>query len=100
MVLKESQLRNIIKENGFDKLTSVPFHGNGSTEDDDWTDSSSKRKKMQMNRDYEMYGNKNLHSNMGKAIRDTHPAITAQGDESDPRTQQARRFNGTMRSGL
>lgn len=62
---------------------------------------SGKRKPLQMQHDMEMYSNQNVHDNMGKFFKKgQHPAILAQGHGNGKETKKARKFDGTLKSGL
>lgn len=58
------------------------------------------REWLQMQSDYEKYGNQNIRSNMGDLFNGQHPAILAQGHGNRKDTKLARKFDGTIQSGL
>ncbi len=92
-----------IDENLFDKAKI-----NDYTKQDTWSDEYFGRYpkydkylvEPQKNHDYNLYGNRNVDSDMSKAFNGKHPAILAQGDGRRADTKQARAFNGTVKSGL
>ena len=55
---------------------------------------------LQMQSDYEKYGNQNIRRNMGDLFNGQHPAILAQGHGNRKDTKLARKFDGTIQSGL
>lgn len=62
---------------------------------------SGSRKPLQVQHDMEMYGNQNVHSDMGKFFKGgKHPAILAQGHGNNKETRKARSFDGTLKSGI
>lgn len=66
------------------------------------TDSNVKaaKKALQMKSYYERYGNKNIEKDMSKYFNGNHPGIISQGNGKSKSVQQARKFNGTIKSGM
>lgn len=97
----------VIKENAFDKA-KVPSYINddyldGEYMDDDYGyDGGNKvtNKMRQINKSYELYGNRNIDSDSSKLFNGEHPGILAQGHGNNKSTKLARKYNGTIKSGL
>lgn len=97
----------VIKENAFDKA-KVPSYINddyldGEYMDDDYGyDGGNKvtNKMRQINKSYELYGNRNIDSDSSNLFNGEHPGILAQGHGNNKSTKLARKYNGTIKSGL
>lgn len=82
---------------------SLLSHEN-ETSDSLWGDEDSNplldkdRKFLQMNKDYELYGNRNLEND--SRLFKTHPAILAQKHGNSKDAKLAKKYNGTAKSGL
>ena len=91
-----------IEEDMFDK-SKMPKRGVDIDYQDKYLSKDNIRAKewLQMQSDYERYGNQNIRSDMGELFKGgKHPAILAQGHGNGKDTKLARRFNGTIKSGL
>ena len=90
-----------LNENAFEKAS---FPKKGLNIDDDMLDDMyydpSDRYWLQMQSDYEKYGNQNIRNNMCDLFNGQHPAILAQGHGNSKSTKLARNFNGTIKSGM
>ncbi len=93
-----------IDENAFDKAKVNMFE-----KDLDYNDemnyyfsnnSNNDRKNLQMKSDYDKYSNQNVNSDMSKLFNGEHPAILAQKHGNAKNAKLARKFNGTIKSGL
>lgn len=99
----------IIPETAFDK-TMVPSYEKGvinpyeEDEVDDIFGYSGNRmqnkKQKQINKTYELYGNRNINSDSSNLFNGEHPGILAQGHGNNKKTKLARKYNGTVKSGL
>lgn len=67
-------------------------------EEDDFN--TRDRKYLQMQSDFERYSNQNLNRDMSKLFKGKHPAILAQQHGNAKGAKLARKFNGTVQSGL
>ena len=54
----------------------------------------------QINKSYELYGNRNIDSDSSKLFNGEHPGILAQGHGNNKNTKLARKYNGTIKSGI
>ena len=57
-------------------------------------------KEKQINKTYELYGNQNIKSDSSELFNGEHPGILAQGHGNNKKTKLARKYNGTIKSGL
>jgi hypothetical protein len=99
----------IIPETAFDK-TMVPSYEEGvinpyeEDEVDDIFGYSGNRmqnkKQKQINKAYELYGNRNINSDSSNLFNGEHPGILAQGHGNSKKTKLAKKYNGTIKSGL
>lgn len=64
----------------------------------DWDDLES-RKHLQIDADFERYGNRNL-EDTSKLFKGEHPGLAAQKHGNSKDAKLARRFNGTIKSGM
>lgn len=64
------------------------------------SDVKAAKKALQMQSYYERYGNKNIEKDMSKYFKGEHPGIISQGHGNSKSVQQARKFNGTIKSGM
>ena len=92
-----------IDETAFDKA-KVDMHEK-DPEYDEYTyyfDDSGKddRKFLQMKSDFDKYSNQNIKSDMSQLFNGKHPGISAQKHGNNKDSKLARRFNGTIKSGL
>ena len=92
-----------IEENAFDKA-KIDMHEK-EPEYDEYTyyfgdSNKDDRKYLQMKSDYDKYSNQNINSDMSKFFNGKHPGISAQKHGNNKDTKLARRFNGTIKSGL
>ena len=86
-----------IEEDAFEKA-SVNKHEKPAYDDEEISNS---RKNLQMASDYDKYGNRNINKNMGQFFKGgKHPAISAQGHGNSKETKLARKFDGTIKSGM
>lgn len=58
------------------------------------------KKQKQINKAYELYGNKNIESDSSSLFNGEHPGILSQGHGNNKMTKLARKYNGTIKSGL
>ena len=58
------------------------------------------KKQKQINKTYELYGNRNINSDSSNLFNGEHPGILAQGHGNNKKTKLARKYNGTVKSGL
>ena len=86
-----------IEENAFDK-ERVPRYE--MDDEYDMFDTAQEKKKLQMSSDFGKYSNRNITSDMSSFFNGKHPSILAQGHGNNKETQLARKFNGTIKSGL
>lgn len=56
--------------------------------------------KFDKDSDYERYSNRNVDRDMSKYFNGEHPAILAQGHGNGKKAKLARRFDGTIKSGM
>lgn len=99
----------IIPETAFDK-TMVPSYEEGAInpyEEDEVDDifgysgnRMQNKKQKQINKTYELYGNRNINSDSSNLFNGEHPGILAQGHGNNKKTKLARKYNGTVKSGL
>ena len=85
-----------IDENAFDKAKvskrEVSYYYNDNKQED--------RKYLQMQSDFDKYSNRNVTGNMGGLFNGKHPAILAQKHGNNKDAKLARKFNGTIKSGM
>lgn len=90
-----------IDEDAFEKARinnyAKPYKSFLDDEDDFWTDD---RKKLQIQSDFDRYSNQNVNQDMSKLFKGKHPAILAQKHGNSKDSKLARKFNGTVQSGL
>lgn len=90
-----------IEEDAFEKAKinkyAEPYKSFLDDEDDFWTDN---RKSLQMQSDFDRYSNQNVNKDMSKLFKGKHPAIIAQKHGNSKDSKLARKFNGTVQSGL
>lgn len=90
-----------VDEDAFEKAKinkyAEPYKDYYDDEDDFWTDS---RKSLQMQSDFDRYSNQNVNKDMSKLFKGKHPAIMAQQHGNSKDSKLARKFNGTVQSGL
>lgn len=96
-----------IEENAFDKANIENYSGHRGYDELYYNDDgemsnyvSKGRKKLQMNNDYLKYSNQNINDDMSKYFNGEHPAILSQLHGNNKKTKQARKFNGTIKSGM
>ena len=96
-----------IEENAFDKASIENYSGKKSyieTFYDDEGEMNNKvtnsRKKLQMDNDFIKYANQNVNHDMAEYFNGEHPAILSQLHGNNKKTKQARKFNGTIKSGM
>ena len=58
------------------------------------------RKYLQMQSDFDKYSNQNVNRDMGDLFNGEHPAILAQKHGNNKNAKLARKFNGTIKSGM
>lgn len=87
-----------IDETAFDKAKVNKFEKPHPY--DDTFDNLEDRKFLQMTSDYEKYSNQNLNKDMSALFNGKHPAILAQKHGNSKEAKLARKFNGTIKSGL
>lgn len=97
----------IIDENAFDKAKVPAFEKNKHIDDYDEYDyfydnpeKNNRKKQSQINKSYELYGNQNVKANSSDLFNGEHPGILAQGHGNNKKTKLARKYNGTIKSGL
>lgn len=94
----------IIKENAFDRAKVPSYINDDYLENDDYygfDDEEKVTNKMrQINKSYELYGNRNIDSDSSHLFNGEHPGILAQGHGNNKNTKLARKYNGTIKSGL
>lgn len=93
-----------IDENAFDKA-KVDMHEKEPNYDNEYEydfgqNSKLDRKYLQMKSDYDKYSNQNVKSDMSSFFNGKHPGISAQLHGNNKDSKLARRFNGTIKSGL
>lgn len=91
-----------IEEDAFEKAR-INKYGKAVQSYDDYDDddfSNADRKYLQMQSDFDRYSNQNIHKDMSKLFKGKHPAILAQQHGNAKATKLARKFNGTIQSGL
>lgn len=85
-----------IDENAFDKAKvskrEVSYYYNDNNQEG--------RKYLQMQSDFDKYSNRNVTGNMGDLFNGEHPAILAQKHGNNKNAKLAKKFNGTIKSGL
>lgn len=90
-----------IEENAFEKAKinkyGTPYKDFFYDEDDF---NSDDRKYLQMQSDFERYSNQNVNKDMSKLFKGKHPGILAQMHGNRKDTKLARKFNGTVQSGI
>lgn len=90
-----------IEEDAFEKAKinkyGKPYYDNFYDEDDS---NSDDRKYLQMQSDFDRYSNQNLNSDMSKLFKGKHPSIMAQQHGNSKDAKLARKFNGTVKSGM
>lgn len=90
-----------IEEDAFEKAKinkyGEPYKDYYDDEDDFWTDS---RKSLQMQSDFDRYSNQNVNKDMSQLFKGKHPGILAQKHGNSKDSKLARKFNGTVQSGL
>lgn len=85
-----------IEENAFEHA-NVPNYADGEIYPDEYDDG---RKGLQMDNDFIKYGNQNIHSDMSKFFNGEHPSILSQMHGNNKKTKLAKKFDGTIKSGL
>lgn len=96
----------VIEENAFDRATVSSYEKDRENNDFDayyFGDDIKRRennKVKQINKSYELYGNRNIDSDSSKLFNGEHPGILAQGHGNNKNTKLARKYNGTIKSGL
>jgi hypothetical protein len=92
---------NQIEETGFEKAKKHKYAKPLYDYDDDMCDydDPNGRKKLQIDSDFELYGNQNI-GDTSKIFNGKHPAILAQKHGNSKDAKLARKFNGTIKSGL
>lgn len=91
-----------IEEDAFEKASRHNYAKPKEMTFDDWRwgDISQKeREQLQMDSDFEKYSNQNI-GDTSKLFKGEHPAISAQRHGNDKRAKLARKFNGTIKSGM
>ena len=84
-----------------DEYTFIDDNGHFNTEyDKNGFTGPTNKKNMQINRDLELYGNQNINADMSKFFKGRHPGILAQMKGNSKDGKIARRFNGTIKSGM
>lgn len=90
-----------IQETAFDKEKISRYEEEDLDDEFAWEDDIRQGKKTrQMASDFGKYANQNINSDMSKLFNGEHPAILAQGHGNNQKTKLARKFNGTIKSGL
>ena len=92
-----------IEENAFDKA-KIDMHEK-EPEYDEYSyyfgdSNKDDRKYLQMKSDYDKYSNQNINSDMSQFFNGKHPGISAQKHGNTKDSKLARRFNGTIKSGI
>jgi hypothetical protein len=88
----------IISETAFDKAKVPSYEGD---KDGYWNnDTKDIKKEKQINKTYELYGNQNIKSDSSELFNGEHPGILAQGHGNNKKTKLARKYNGTIKSGI
>lgn len=89
-----------IEENAFDYM-KVPMHTDNphGPENSGWDD-EDRRRYLQMQNDYMKYGNQNVKSDMSSLFNGEHPALNSQLHGNSNKAKLARKFNGTIKSGM
>ena len=94
----------IVNENAFEKATVPTFEEPDSDDDREYHYDIEERdrikKQKQINKTYELYGNRNINSDSSNLFNGEHPGILAQGHGNNKKTKLARKYNGTVKSGL
>lgn len=93
-----------IEENAFE-YANVPNYADKRDidtyyDEDEASRFDMKRKNLQMDNDFLKYGNQNVHSDMSKNFNGEHPAILAQMHGNNKKAKLAKKFNGTIKSGM
>ena len=94
----------VIEENAFEKAT-IPTFEEPDTEEEreyhfDLEERDRIKKQKQINKAYELYGNQNINANSSSLFNGEHPGILAQGHGNNKKTKLARKYNGTIKSGM
>ena len=88
----------IISETAFDKANVPSYEGD---KEGYWNDDTKDvKKEKQINKTYELYGNQNIKSDSSELFNGEHPGILAQGHGNNKKTKLARKYNGTIKSGI
>jgi hypothetical protein len=92
-----------VQENAFDKSKHHKYSKPRYNYDDEeyyyGFDNLNDRKQLQIDSDYELYGNQNL-GDTSKLFTGEHPGLAAQKHGNNKDAKLARKFNGTVKSGL
>lgn len=90
-----------MEEDAFEKAKinkyGEPYYNTFYDEDDSNTDN---RKYLQMQSDFDRYSNQNVNKDMSTLFKGKHPAIMAQKHGNSKDAKLARKFNGTIKSGM
>ena len=92
-----------VEENAFERAGVENYagkHGYDYKYDKDSYVDKNERFKLQQDSDYERYSNRNVDGDMSKYFNGEHPAILAQGHGNGKKAKLARRFDGTIKSGM
>ena len=85
-----------IKENAFDKAKVSKREVSHYHNDDN----QEERKFLQMQSDFDKFGNRNVTGNMGDLFNGEHPALLAQKHGNSKDAKLARKFKGMVKQGL
>lgn len=89
-----------IEEDAFEKA-SVNKYENDITDEELEDNNLNDRKYLQMQSDFEKYGNQNVRDDMSSLFKGKqHPALSAQKHGNSKDAKLARKFNGTIKSGI
>lgn len=89
-----------IEENAFEHAEIDNFAGNLNQIYDEFNEPNQDRIKLQMDNDYIKYGNQNIKPNMETLFNGQHPSILSQLHGNNKKTKLAKKFNGTIKSGM
>lgn len=92
-----------VEENAFERAGVENYAGrHGYDYDFDGYSYADKKERLQLQQDsdYERYSNRNVDGDMSKYFNGEHPAILAQGHGNGKKAKLARRFDGTIKSGM
>ena len=88
----------IIPETAFDKANIPTFETDNESY---WNeDTKNIKKQKQINKDFNIYSNQNINPDSSNLFNGEHPAILAQGHGNNKKTKLARKYNGTIKSGM